>query len=176
MKNEKLKYTIIKDINQYNDYSNHYENLFDSIVSAGKNESENDELRLLELIIHDYDNRLGAGKQKAVEPVRLLKSIMSESSISQSDFAAELGVSRQIISDILNKRRSISLNMARKFGKYFAMSELAFIKEPSYKKNPENRTLIIFKKNTSSERYITKDKLQLVKEKKGKYSKKSKNK
>ncbi len=117
MKN--LKYKKIKSLGQYNEYCDTHAELMIT-------EEATDEIELLELLIEDYDRRMMAGKLEELNPVELLKSLLENAEWSQSKFAEEIGVSRQLINDILAYRRNISKELVVKFADFFAMSQEAF--------------------------------------------------
>lgn len=115
-----MKYRIIKSLSQYTDYCNRHEKLMQ------ENESEyQDEIELLELLIEDYDQRM-TGERYALDPVALLKRQMESSAINQVELAQQLGVSRQLVNDILKYRRNISKEVAVRLSDLFAMRLDAF--------------------------------------------------
>ena len=119
-----VKYTIIKNLEQYNKYCNKHESL-----TLKDDDKYSDELELLELLIEDYDQRIMIEKNKKLNPVELLKSLLKDSSISQTELSKSINVSRQLISDVLSYRRNISKDMMVKLSKYFSMSQEAFSRE-----------------------------------------------
>ena len=116
-----MKYKKIKDLKQYNQYCDIHERLMLKDEVSNK-----DEIELLEILIEDFDNRMNNGMQKDLNPVELLRSILSNEGLSQSQFAREINISRQLVSDILGYRRNISKDLVIKFSKFFAMSQEAF--------------------------------------------------
>lgn len=116
-----MKYTIIKNITQYNEYCNKHE----ALLLEGEN-SNIDEIELLELLINDYDQRMMNGKRVNLNPVELLRSLMKDSNITQSELSKAIGVSRQLVSDILAYRRNISKELVLKLSAYFSMAQEAF--------------------------------------------------
>ena len=119
-----VKYTIIKNLEQYNKYCKKHESL-----TLKDDDKYSDELELLELLIEDYDQRLMREKNKKLNPVELLRSLLKDSSISQTELSKSINVSRQLISDVLSYRRNISKDMMVKLSKYFSMSQEAFSRE-----------------------------------------------
>ncbi|WP_282773914.1 helix-turn-helix domain-containing protein [Phaeodactylibacter xiamenensis] len=127
-----LKYTIIKSLSQYTEYCNRHEKLLH------ENESEyQDEIELLELLIEDYDQRM-TGERYALDPVALLKRQMESSAISQIELAQKLGVSRQLVNDILKYRRNISKEVAIRLSDLFAMRMDAFARTYSLAQGGED--------------------------------------
>ena len=119
-----VKYTIIKSLEQYNKYCKKHESL-----TLKDDEKYSDELELLELLIEDYDQRIIREKNRKLNPVELLRSLLKDSSISQTELSKAINVSRQLISDVLSYRRNISKDMMIKLSKYFSMSQEAFSRE-----------------------------------------------
>lgn len=126
----KIKYRVIKDLDQYNEYCNLHESLLlkDELKYT-------DELELLELLIEDYDQRLMKKKNANLNPVEILKSLLKESKMKQIDLSKSINVSRQLISDVLNYRRSLSKEMIIKLSKFYSMNQEAFSREYSLKSN-----------------------------------------
>ncbi|MGK0364356.1 MAG: HTH-type transcriptional regulator/antitoxin HigA [Saprospiraceae bacterium] len=116
-----MKLKVIKDIEQYNEYCNLHEKLM--IVD---DENSTDEIELLELLIEDFDNKLVNNRIGELNPVELLKTLLRDANLSQVNFAKSIGISKQLLSDILNYRRNISKELVLKLATYFAMSQTAF--------------------------------------------------
>lgn len=127
-----MKYKKIKTLDQYNDYCKIHEKL---IVS--ENAKYEDEIELLEILIDDYDNRVLEGKIEVLNPVELLKSLLRDSELSQNDLAKNIGISRQLVSDILNYRRNISKEVTIKLSGFFSMSQEAFSRKYELKGREE---------------------------------------
>ncbi len=127
-----IKYKIIKSLSQYNEYCNKHEALL-----LEDEEANLDEIELLELLIEDYDQRKMKEKGDVLNPVELLRSLMGDSNISQSELAKSLDVSRQLINDFLNYRRNISKGMVLKLAKYFSMTQEAFSRRYELESNRE---------------------------------------
>ena len=115
-----VKYKKIVDLKQYNDYCNKHEKL--GIKGYQKHK---DEIELLEILIEEYDSRMGVFTKK-LNPVELLNSILEEEEMSYAELARGLGTSRQLISDISRYRRNISKEMVTKLSHYFKMRPEAF--------------------------------------------------
>jgi len=126
MKN--LRYKIIKNLEQYNEYCDIHAELMTT-------EEAMDEIELLELLIEDYDRRIMADKLEELNAVELLRSLLINAEWSQSKFAEQIGVSRQLINDILAYRRNISKELVVKFADFFSMSQEAFSRSYELKTN-----------------------------------------
>lgn len=136
-----MKYTKIKNIEQYNQYCKIHEKLF-----INENEEDQDEIALLEVLIEEYDNRIRQGKFKDLNPVELLKSLLQNSDITQIELSKQLSVSRQLINDVLNYRRNISKTLVVKLSNFFSMSQEAFsrgyfLKAPNLLGAKTNKTI-----------------------------------
>lgn len=106
---------------QYNEYSNLHEKLM-----IADDENSIDEIELLELLIEDFDKKLVNSRVGELNPVDLLKTLLRDANLSQVEFAKSIGISKQLLSDILNYRRNISKELVLKLSEYFAMSQTAF--------------------------------------------------
>lgn len=104
---------------QYNEYCDIHSELMIT-------EEATDEIELLELLIENYDRRIMADKLEELNPVELLRSLLTDAEWTQSKFAEEIGVSRQLINDILAYRRNISKELVVKFADFFSMSQEDF--------------------------------------------------
>lgn len=118
-----MKYKRIRSIDQYNAYCNEYEKLS---ITAYKKDAE--VIDLLELLIEDYDNRTieELGVYTDMNPVELLKSLMTENKLSNAELARQLSVSRQLITEIVNYKRNISKQMVIKLSDRFRMMPQVF--------------------------------------------------
>jgi len=115
-----MKYKIISNDEQYNEYCEIHEKL-----TFNDFEKHHDEIELIELLIDDYENRV-LEPVKEMNPVELLSYIIEEEAISKSELANQLNVSKQLMSDILSYRRAISLNMVNRLSSRFKMRPQAF--------------------------------------------------
>jgi len=119
---ETLKISIIKSDAQYNKYCRRVEELLES---GSKSKIAADEIALLELLIEKYDdehNTLDA----EIDPVRLLKSFMEEAEMKAVDLAELLGVSKGLVSDILNYKKGLSKDIIRKLAERFNVRHDSF--------------------------------------------------
>jgi len=121
-----MKYKRIRGLKQYTQYCNLYEEL--SLKGLKKDAEQVD---LLELLIEDYDNRTieEIGISEELNPVELLKYLMEENTLTKSELARNLGVSRQLITEIVNYKRNISKRMVMKLSDHFKMMPRAFSRE-----------------------------------------------
>ena len=128
---EMLKYKVIKTDNQYQEYCAKLEEIMDAVISN----SDQDEVELLTLLIEKWDT--GHNSFVDVNPIELLKSLMSEHKLKSKDLVEILGVSKGLVSDILNFKKGLSKEIIRTLASYFSISQEAFNR--SYKlKSPVN--------------------------------------
>lgn len=116
---ETLKYKIIKSKTQYNQYCKELETL----LEKGGKELQ-DEIDLLTLLIEVWDNEHNSFD--AVDPIRLLHSLMEERNIKPKDLVLHLGISKGYVSEILHYKKGLSKEVIRKLSDYFKMSQEAF--------------------------------------------------
>lgn len=62
-----------------------------------------------------------------VPPDRMLAHLLEARKMSQAQFAREIGMSRQLVTDILKARRSITAEHAAAFAKFFGVGVAVFI-------------------------------------------------
>lgn len=115
-----LKYTIIKDKSQYNQYCNQLETL----LEQENNEALQDEIDLLTLLIEKYDEEHNTFKQ--ADPIILLRSFMQDHQLKPQDLTEILGISKGYVSDILNYKKGLSKEVIRKLAEHFKVRQEAF--------------------------------------------------
>lgn len=118
---EKLKYTIIKDENQYNQYCNILESLTDL---QEKNADIDDEIDLLTLLIEKYDEDNQTFDE--LNPIELLRSFMDDHQLNAAALSSILQVSKGYVSDILNYKKGLSKDVIRKLATHFKVRQDAF--------------------------------------------------
>ena len=116
---EKLKYTIIKDVEQYKKYCNILEELV-----LNDNKSTKDEIELLTLLIEKWDNEHNSLNDS--DPIELIKALMEEHDLKAKDLVDILDLSKGTISKILNYHKGLSKDTIRKLSDYFKLSQEAF--------------------------------------------------
>jgi len=131
---ETLKYKVIKTDNQYQEYCAKLEELLNMEITN----FNQDEVELLTLLIEKWDYEHNSFED--VNPIELLKSLMSEHKLKSKDLVEILGVSKGLVSDILNYKKGLSKEIIRTLSSYFSVSQEAFNR--SYKlKSPMNAHL-----------------------------------
>ena len=115
-----LKYTVIKDKNQYEDYCNQLEGL----LSGDNNDAIQDEIDLLTLLIEKFDEENNTFKES--DPIALLRSFMQDHHLKPQHLVDILGISKGYVSDILNYKKGLSKEVIRKLADYFKVRQEAF--------------------------------------------------
>ena len=116
---EKLKYTVIKDSEQYKKYCSILEELI-----LRDNKATKDEIELLTLLIEKWDNDHNTFNDS--NPVELLKALMEEHNLKAKDLVDILELSKGTVSKILNYQKGLSKDTIRKLSEYFKLSQEAF--------------------------------------------------
>lgn len=114
---EALKYKIIKNVSQYAEYCSQLETLLNS------NQNDKDEIELLTLLIEKWDQEHNSFQD--ADPIELLHSLMKEQKLKPKDLVDILGVSKGLVSDILNYKKGLSKEIIRKLSVYFKLSQEA---------------------------------------------------
>lgn len=118
---EHLKYTVIKDIEQYNQYCSMLEEL---VEKAASDSSLDDEVELLTLLIEKYDE--ANNSYTSGDPIELLRSFMDDHGLKAKHIVSLLGVSKGYVSDILHYRKGLSKEVIRKLADHFKVQQEAF--------------------------------------------------
>lgn len=118
-----LHYTIIKNIQQYNTYCDRLEYLTENYSPQVQ-----DEVDLLSLLIQKYNDERMETYLLSLDPVELLQDQLKENSISQKELATRIGVSPQLVNDIIKYRREITKQIALKLEAEFRLKFFAFLK------------------------------------------------
>jgi HTH-type transcriptional regulator/antitoxin HigA len=100
---------ILKPIKTKKDYQAALDRL-DKIFDAKKNSTDGDELEILGILIEKYENE--HFPISLPDPIEAIKFRMEQMGYSQSDLAKVVGLKSRA-SEILNKKRKLSLDMIR---------------------------------------------------------------
>ena len=130
-----LKYTIIKSRDQYFNYCKALEEMLEN---ENKGNDHRDEVELITLLIEKWDSEHSTFND--VDPVQLLHFLMKEHDLKAKDLVGILGVSKGLVSDILNYKKGISKDIIRILAGYFKVSQEAF-NRPYKLKNPVNSNM-----------------------------------
>jgi HTH-type transcriptional regulator / antitoxin HigA len=125
-----LKYKIIKSVKQYDQYCKDLEALLEV---KGKSREVRDEMELLTFLIEKWDDEHFLLKD--ADPVELLHSLMKDRSLKAKNLVKILGVSKGLVSDILNYKKGLSKEIIRILSVEFKVSQEAF-NRPYKLKNP----------------------------------------
>lgn len=115
-----IKYTLIKNADQYKEYCIQLENLLTGEIT----EQVQDEIDLLTLLIEKYDEDQNPVQDS--DPVTLLRSFMVDHQLKAQDLTAILGISKGYVSDILNYKKGLSKEVIRKLAEHFKVRQEAF--------------------------------------------------
>jgi len=118
-----MEYTIIKTKKQYNEYC---ERVWE-LANKKPTEAIEDEMELIELLMDKWE--ADNFKKRDVNPIELLKNLMQNRSMSQTELAAILGVQKSYVSQILNYRKGLSKDVIRKLAETFKVTQEAFNRE-----------------------------------------------
>jgi HTH-type transcriptional regulator / antitoxin HigA len=116
---ETLKYTVIKNVEQYYKYCNILEELI-----LGDNNQSKDEIELLTLLVEKWDQEQNTLKDS--DPIELLKALMEGHHLKAKDLVDILNLSKGTISKVLNYQKGLSKDTIRKLSDYFKISQEAF--------------------------------------------------
>ena len=117
---ETLKYKVIKNKAQYNQYCNQLEDLLTAENIAKDQQAEID---LLTLLIHSWDEQHNTFRD--IEPIPLLISLIKERGTTRKELLKLLNISKSHLSEILNYKKSLSKEIIRKLSSYFKISQEA---------------------------------------------------
>ena len=118
---EGLKYKVIRSEKQYHSYCDELETLLES---GSKNKSTKEEIELLSLLIEKWDTEHNTFDEP--DPIALLKSLMNENELKSKDLVEILGVSKGLVSDILNYKKGLSKEIIRTLAEHFKVAQEAF--------------------------------------------------
>ena len=110
-----MKITPIKSETDYNNALKRLETIFDAPIGS----PESDEADILGLLIDDYEQR--HYPIEAPDPIEAIKIRMEEMQLKQVDLVKEIG-GKSRVSEILNKKRKLTVGMIRKLTKKLNLS------------------------------------------------------
>lgn len=117
----------IKPIRSDEDYYNALERL-EQIFDAPIGTDEGDEAEILSLLIENFENT--HYPIEAPDPIEAIKIRMEEMSLKQKDLIGIIGAKSKV-SEILNKKRKLTLEMIRNLAKKLNLSVAILIKDYS---------------------------------------------
>lgn len=117
---------LIKTDEEYQAALNRLDQIFDAPVGS----TESDEADILALLIDEYENKYYP--IEAPDPIEAIKIRMEEMQLKQKDIAPVLG-GKNRASEILNRKRKLTLDMIRNLTEKLSLSASLLIKD--YKKS-----------------------------------------
>lgn len=126
----------IKPIKSEKDYMKALKRL-EEIFDAKLNTPEGDELEILGLLVDDYENK--HYPIEAPDPIDAIKIRMEEMNLKQVDLIPEIG-GKSRVSEILNRKRKLTVDMIRKLTTRLNLSSNLLIKE--YQVSLKNEKMI----------------------------------
>jgi HTH-type transcriptional regulator / antitoxin HigA len=115
-----LRFKVIKSKRQYKEYAN----ILEELVSADfQSKDMKDEIELLTLLIEKWDAENNTFDD--VDPITLLRALMEQRNLKAKDLVELLGVSKGLVSDILNYKKGLSKENIRVLAEYFKVSQEA---------------------------------------------------
>jgi HTH-type transcriptional regulator/antitoxin HigA len=118
-----LQYKVIKTLEQYKLYCDRLEEI---VMIKKKSKEDQDTIELLTLLIEKWDEEHNTFLE--ADPVELLNYLMKENKLKAVNLAATLGISKSLLSDILNYRRGLSREVIRKLADHFKVAQELFNK------------------------------------------------
>jgi HTH-type transcriptional regulator / antitoxin HigA len=112
-----MKYKVIKSKEQYDQYCDILEQL---LITT----SHEDEIDLLTLLIECWDRDHNSVDD--VDNVAILRFLMKEHGLRETDIADIVGVGRGLVFEVLNKKRALPPGMACELARHFMVSEDIF--------------------------------------------------
>ncbi len=116
---------MIKPIKTQKDYKDALKRL-DEIFDAPIKSKAGDEAEILSLLIDNYENEKFPIEEP--DPVEAIKIRMKEMGINQSDLVGIIGEKGKV-SEVLNRKRKLSLNMIRNLHKKLNLSPTILIQD-----------------------------------------------
>jgi HTH-type transcriptional regulator/antitoxin HigA len=100
--------------------------MIDSLINAPENSEDSEKLELFSILVEDYENKYY--KMEMPDPIEAIKQRAEQLGLTRKDLEQSLG-SRARVSEILNKKRNLTLPMIRKLSKNLNIPADILIKE-----------------------------------------------
>lgn len=117
---ETLIYKVIKTEEQYDEYCDKLE----SLLKDENSDRVQDEIDLLTLLIETWDHEHNTFDD--LDPIELLKTLMDDNGLKAKDLVEITGLTKGMVSKILNYQKGLSKESIRKLSAYFKVSQEAF--------------------------------------------------
>lgn len=108
----------LKPIHTEEEYR-HYLKIIDSLVDCSENTPEEQALELISILLEDYESR--HYPIEAPDPIEAIKIKMEEEGLKKKDLIGYFG-SASRVSEVLNRKRPMTLEMIRKLHKGLGIS------------------------------------------------------
>jgi HTH-type transcriptional regulator/antitoxin HigA len=158
-----LKYTVIKNRKQYNQYCNSLDEL---IELDEPTQEQQQEIELMTVLVEKWDAEHSTFRD--LDPVQLIKSLMQEHQLSSAGLMDILEISKSYLSEILNYRKGLSKDVIRKLATHFKMTQDVFNRpytlqpvQRVWTKSPTQKTARVHKIKTASSVRQASKKVQL---------------
>ena len=113
----KFRAMNIQPIKSEKDYENALERL-EQIFDAKQGTKEGDELEILSILIEKHEDKLYS--IELPDPIEAIKFRMEQLGLKQNDLVEAIGFKSRV-SEILNKKRKLTLEMIRKLNEYLSI-------------------------------------------------------
>ena len=117
-----MEFRLLKTENEYQNALDRLDRIFDAPAGT----AESDEADVLALLIEDYEYRYYP--IDALDPIQAIKIRMEELQLKQKDIAPALG-GKNRASEILNRKRRLTLDMIRKLSETLNISVSVLIQD-----------------------------------------------
>jgi len=124
-----LKYTVIKGKSQYREYCDILEELK---TRKPEKKKAKEYIELLTLLTRTWESQNNAhvpadsAPPSGKDPVVILRTYMKEQNLKSKDLVGLLGVSKGLVSDMLNYKKGFSKEVIRRLSSHFNVSQEAF--------------------------------------------------
>jgi len=115
----------IRPIKTEKDYENALQRM-EEIFDAPTNSIEGDEAEILSILIENYENEFYT--IEAPDPIEAIKIRMEEMNLKQKDLVEFVGAKSKV-SEILNKKRRLTVEMIRNLSEALRLSSSLLIKD-----------------------------------------------
>ena len=119
----------VKVIKTEEDY-NKAMNIIDSLIDSPVGSEEAERLELLSILVEDYENK--HYKIEAPDPIEAIKQRAEQLGLTRKDLERSIG-SRGRVSEILNKKRKLTLSMIKRLNKNLNIPADILIKDTTKK-------------------------------------------
>ena len=121
-KTQTMKHKVIKTEEEYNQAMTRLDKIFD----AEPGTKEGDELELLALLVDEYEKKHYPIEKP--DPIEAIKFRMEQLNYKQKDLAKIIGLSSRV-SEILNRKRKLTLEMIRRISQSLNISTEVLVQE-----------------------------------------------